>query len=712
MFPSGRRIAKRLGLGTESGQRGASLLFFVVALVILGILASGMASMFRASVRNVSSPNYNKRSHYMAESGIRYALSELRESTDIIATVTRLNSGNYTVDDEDLFDLTVSTLGMLQAEQDIGPGVKIGNFGSDTGVPDDFCDLVPDKVADSPVAGDQLHLVFSGSVGKPNELDFNQVDACTYLGNGVIQFDLQNSMDIVEDDYVYMAAAFDDSPSMSIGTGDTIQVGWAARRFPPNHGALYAYDKGEKKQVEIFYDEIVCDDAAQDCWMTISLNQPEPADWPLNGLSSDTFFVLNSNNYGNYWITSTGYSGPDDTDTIISLNAIASNYLGGTSDPDETGDHAPYILSIGGGWPEDDERVGVEGESYEGVYTEDGTRLDDTNLADLDSGLTMENGATNAGSDSLNCVARYGQNNMQSVGNFYADFGDYEAAIKTGSSAVVSSCDFEYTSLETYSFYLSYNLDGLYEIFWEYGNLSTGYVSIADVADDPDHSAPIYVAPSGGADRYLGNFWIHAKGAVQNSQKYFRTRVTDLLIFFDGMAWPGEAWEANTAYESNATDLDYVVPTFDTWNATAAVAVDDLVYGTDPNGFIFRCTSAGTTSTTEPTWPTVEGDTVVDGSVTWEAERGLVYRCTTAGTSGAAEPAWPTSRGATVTDGTVEWTCGLPDFESGSAYTYLVTQQDNSTEKLEVIGDFQFVWNKMTSSDYGLQFYLQLHDVP
>jgi hypothetical protein len=34
-----------------------------------------------------------------------------------------------------------------------------------------------------------------------------------------------------------------------------------------------------------------------------------------------------------------------------------------------------------------------------------------------------------------------------------------------------------------------------------------------------------------------------------------------------------------------------------------------------------------------------------------------VYECTTAGTSGTTEPAWPTTEGATVTDGTVVWTC-------------------------------------------------------
>jgi hypothetical protein len=43
-----------------------------------------------------------------------------------------------------------------------------------------------------------------------------------------------------------------------------------------------------------------------------------------------------------------------------------------------------------------------------------------------------------------------------------------------------------------------------------------------------------------------------------------------------------------------------------------------------------------------------------------------IYRCTTAGTSGSTEPAWPNTDNATVNDGTVVWTEATSAIESGT----------------------------------------------
>jgi len=86
----------RTRTGKES-ERGAVLVYMVVSLIILGLLGAAMAEIFSASLINTVIPNDARRAQYMAEAGLRYAISELKNSNNatLMSTLLRLNNSTY-----------------------------------------------------------------------------------------------------------------------------------------------------------------------------------------------------------------------------------------------------------------------------------------------------------------------------------------------------------------------------------------------------------------------------------------------------------------------------------------------------------------------------------------------------------------------------------------------------------------------------------------
>lgn len=78
-----------------------------------------------------------------------------------------------------------------------------------------------------------------------------------------------------------------------------------------------------------------------------------------------------------------------------------------------------------------------------------------------------------------------------------------------------------------------------------------------------------------------------------------------------------------------------------------------------PNPFIFQAVqaAAGFSGSSEPTWPTVLGNQVVDNEVTWEAVSGnsVTWEAHRILVTGAVEPTWPLVVNGAVPDNTISW---------------------------------------------------------
>lgn len=94
------------------------------------------------------------------------------------------------------------------------------------------------------------------------------------------------------------------------------------------------------------------------------------------------------------------------------------------------------------------------------------------------------------------------------------------------------------------------------------------------------------------------------------------------MISFRVSALSGDQYRAPAAVKDPAESLIVTLDCYDLcairWRSNEQqTATSDYVRPTTPNGFAYQCTTAGTTGSREPRWPTTLAQTVVDGSVTW-----------------------------------------------------------------------------------------------
>ncbi|HEV2424317.1 MAG TPA: hypothetical protein VGZ29_05765 [Terriglobia bacterium] len=133
-------------------------------------------------------------------------------------------------------------------------------------------------------------------------------------------------------------------------------------------------------------------------------------------------------------------------------------------------------------------------------------------------------------------------------------------------------------------------------------------------------------------------------------------------------------------------------PTPATWTATHAYTAGQYVADATGNT-VQKCTTAGTSGSSVPTFNTTVGGTTTDSAVTWTCVgpqiewvaslpvvadavvrdslgsgggTGLVHICVSPGTSASSAPTWSTVIGGYTVDGSVIWQCCGPTFAVGA----------------------------------------------
>lgn len=96
----------------------------------------------------------------------------------------------------------------------------------------------------------------------------------------------------------------------------------------------------------------------------------------------------------------------------------------------------------------------------------------------------------------------------------------------------------------------------------------------------------------------------------------------DITLYFGSLGSAGgdtEDRELN-AFSNPGVDDIVITPVdrLEDWEASTSYSLGQLIEPTTPNTYKYRCTTAGTSDSSEPSWPTSGiGSTVVDNDVVW-----------------------------------------------------------------------------------------------
>ena len=94
----------------QNASNGSVLVYLIVVILIFGILGVTMVSLFTTTTTSSATPNDARRAYNLAESGTRYAFSELRDNDFEVSTINDLNSTTYNVADAGSFSIRAFSL--------------------------------------------------------------------------------------------------------------------------------------------------------------------------------------------------------------------------------------------------------------------------------------------------------------------------------------------------------------------------------------------------------------------------------------------------------------------------------------------------------------------------------------------------------------------------------------------------------------------------
>ena len=237
-----------------SNNQGTLLVYLVVLLLIFGVLGVSLVSLFTTSISSSATANDAKRARFIAESGIRYALSEIRNSPDIENAAELLNTtSEFKLGKDGGFKASVFSPGLQSAHN-----YSIGGLGGSLELdvpysghfPKDF--YVNNAVNDVYIVN---WLAFKGTTATIPTNSYAMVSDYPNPGEAAnVTLDVEDNIIAGQGATICFALLATDAQT-NISRGSFIFVNEkAAEFFPEQNGAIRIFTPNNGDQYDYFYE--------------------------------------------------------------------------------------------------------------------------------------------------------------------------------------------------------------------------------------------------------------------------------------------------------------------------------------------------------------------------------------------------------------------------------------------------------------------------
>jgi outer membrane protein assembly factor BamB len=283
---------------TISSFKGNVLVYLIVVVLIFGVLGVTIVSLFTTATSSSATPNDSRRAYYVAESGIRYALSRIRNSDFNENFIETLNSTpSYNLNDGGSFEINIFSPAFEYTPPPSGNDLNLNVINSGK-IPENYS--IPNITL----------INWNDFSSPPLPASWEPITGSSATaGDTSLTITIANPADftVSTDDIVCLAVQpTDPDPASPLQAGEDIFVALDAREvFPPGSGAIrIVTDDGQVG--DYYYEERIDEPTNSRVRLTNLAALPGSTFVQINFFDANDWVVLSRNNYR---LLATGKSG-------------------------------------------------------------------------------------------------------------------------------------------------------------------------------------------------------------------------------------------------------------------------------------------------------------------------------------------------------------------------------------------------------------------